>query len=172
MAQVRNRLNQNSLRVCRKPLSAADIRVAARDGAKVQELAAFAYRDGQRLVHVHPADRVSHQAPRSSGRLRRSRDILPPLRHGSSILQHPAEDVAKQPNAPRYNQHPKQKPHSPSKKCHGSQNQALKQWNPPCPTQASVCKGKRGSQTKRRNFNGLRAASRCRMLPSQRLISM
>src|SRR5438445_6917949 len=87
--QIRSKEN-SVLTICRKLLHIGGVRVAAGMGAKVEKLAPFPERNGERFVHVHAANRVAHQpARRNRGLCRRwsiRRRCL-----GSNVPKQPAD---------------------------------------------------------------------------------
>src|SRR5215469_1462659 len=145
------------LSVCRELSRAGDMSIAASQGTEMQQLAIFAQRNGKRFINMHAAYGIAYQTvgTRRSLWCCGTGSVL--LLLGGGVFQHPAENAAKKPRAPRDHQQPKQKPGDASKKCH--RNKTPQRGIPLYPNKVSLCKGKRGSQTKRRNFKGLRRHS-------------
>jgi hypothetical protein len=86
----------------------------------VHELAVFAQRDGQSLIHVHAADWVAYQAACRTRRLRFPCCIRRLRGRSTWVTEHPAHNAAQQPDAPRNHQQPDHKTHNASEKVHHS----------------------------------------------------
>jgi hypothetical protein len=124
----------------------------------MKKLAPFSEWNGKRLVHMHAANGIADQtASRSRSRnpFRRLSGLWP---SGPLVLEHGADYTAQKSQAPGKYQQPEQETHCASEKVH---------WNQCLPSGAltdipanrcegSVCKAKRVSQTKRRDFKRLR----------------
>jgi hypothetical protein len=144
-----------------EPPHASGVLVAAFRRTKVHHAAVLMQRNRQILCHMHAANRVAYQPP-----LRRA--VLRPAGHSPALLrvcrsaaQHPRDRAPQQRYRPGQNQHPKQKPKHSSNESHFR----VLRWaawlfqsftKPLCRPEASVCKGKRASQTKTCDFNTLR----------------